>query len=825
MPATLILLERSAELAAIDELLARASQGSGGLVVIEGPAGIGKTRLVEAAVEAAGRREMATLTATASELEADFAFGLARELFEPALAELPPRRRAAALSGVAALATSVLGLEPPGGRRAPETAFAAVHALYWLTANLAAAQPLLLAVDDAHWADTGSLRFLHFLARRISELPVALVVATRPFVELAESAPILGALLGLTEAPLSPAPLGETAVAELIRERFGEEPEHDFVTACIGATNGNAFLVTELLRALTLEGVAPDSASTALVTEVAPDALRRRVGAQIAAMPADAGALARAVAVLEECELPRAAIQAGLDLPAAQEAARALKNASLLAGGRPLRYAHPILASAIAAGIPPGELAAAHARAASLLAEDRDSVDAIAAHLLRSEPAADAWTVATLREAAAAATNRGAPEAAITYLRRAIAEPPPLDDRAELLLELGRAESRVLDFANAVPTLRQGLAIAPDGETKAALAIALSLAFHQTGDFTSGIGILYRTRASIPDATPEARMRLDRALERTVAARSRLERDDAGRVRGLAGGRSGRDAARSGPARVRRGLVDRRRTSRIGVAAAGQARARASRPGAVRERGRHEQLGIQLGGGGARLGGRAGRGRRPAGPRADREPPPGRRDGDGALPVVQGPRRLPARPPARRRGVLPAGGGARDRLRVHVVVPVRPLRRPGREGRARRSRPADADGARRRRAAASLDRRSDARADRRRGGPSRERPRRPADSRRAARVGGGAPSELRPLAGARRAGRVGARPGRPRPAASRTRSSRSRAGARRRARSDGRCDRRRCSPTRRPRGHCSRNRARFSLARPRRSITLMRSPT
>ena len=110
-----------------------------------------------------------------------------------------------------------------------------MHALYWLTANLAAAQPLLLAVDDAHWADTGSLRFLHFLARRISELPVALVVATRPFVESAESAPILGALLGLTEAPLRPAPLGETAVAELIRERFGEEPKHDFVTACISA--------------------------------------------------------------------------------------------------------------------------------------------------------------------------------------------------------------------------------------------------------------------------------------------------------------------------------------------------------------------------------------------------------------------------------------------------------------------------------------------------------------------------------------------------------------------------------------------------------------
>ena len=121
-----------------------------------------------------------------------------RQLLEPALAEAPARARDDLLQGPAGVAGRLLGL--PGARRArarspaPDASFTVLHGLYWLCANLAAERPLVLTVDDAHWADAPSLRFLAFLLPRLEELPLALVVATRPEAEGA-AAPLLALLL------------------------------------------------------------------------------------------------------------------------------------------------------------------------------------------------------------------------------------------------------------------------------------------------------------------------------------------------------------------------------------------------------------------------------------------------------------------------------------------------------------------------------------------------------------------------------------------------------------------------------------------------------
>jgi predicted ATPase len=154
--------ERERELAAVELLLAR----GGGVLVVEGRAGIGKTALAEEAGRRAEVLGHQVVRARGSELEAGFAFGVVRQLFERCLADAGAAERKALLAGPAAavrpLLSGSLAGEPAGG-----SLFAVLHGLYWLVANLAASRPLLIVVDDAHWADEPSLRWLAYLAPRL----------------------------------------------------------------------------------------------------------------------------------------------------------------------------------------------------------------------------------------------------------------------------------------------------------------------------------------------------------------------------------------------------------------------------------------------------------------------------------------------------------------------------------------------------------------------------------------------------------------------------------------------------------------------------------
>src|SRR5689334_20167568 len=150
------LREREREVAAIRELL----DGRGRMLLLEGRAGIGKTSLIEVACSRAAELGVEVLRARGSELESGFAFGVVRQLFERRLAGAGLGERAALLAGPAAavrpLLAGELTVQPTGqttGQAAGDSSFAVLHGLYWLVVNLAAGRPLLLAVDDAHWAD------------------------------------------------------------------------------------------------------------------------------------------------------------------------------------------------------------------------------------------------------------------------------------------------------------------------------------------------------------------------------------------------------------------------------------------------------------------------------------------------------------------------------------------------------------------------------------------------------------------------------------------------------------------------------------------------
>src|SRR5262245_6175350 len=129
---TTLLLEREAQVAALQVLVDAARSGGGRFVVIEGSAGIGKTRLLGEARQIAGAAGMRALAARGGELEGEFAYGIVRQLFEPLLVSVSPDLRAELLSGPAALVEPLFGVSPHvGSQNAPrETSFPILHGLY-----------------------------------------------------------------------------------------------------------------------------------------------------------------------------------------------------------------------------------------------------------------------------------------------------------------------------------------------------------------------------------------------------------------------------------------------------------------------------------------------------------------------------------------------------------------------------------------------------------------------------------------------------------------------------------------------------------------------
>ena len=172
------LLERDDELGVLGTLVAHAARGDGRVGLIEGPPGIGKTRLVAEARRLAADAGMRCLSARGGPMERAFPFGVVRQLFEPVLATGPAQRREV-FAGPAARVERLLSGEgePTANRGGP---FAVYHGLYWLTANLSAAGRLALLVDDLQWCDPPSLAAVEYLGRRLEGLPVLLVIASRP---------------------------------------------------------------------------------------------------------------------------------------------------------------------------------------------------------------------------------------------------------------------------------------------------------------------------------------------------------------------------------------------------------------------------------------------------------------------------------------------------------------------------------------------------------------------------------------------------------------------------------------------------------------------
>lgn len=452
------LLERDADLAALRALVDAARDGNGRLAMIEGSAGIGKTRLLAETRATGERLGLRVLYARGGELEREFAFGIVRQLFEPLLA-IAADQREELLAGAAGLAAPLFDREELTEAGAGDLSFAVLHGLYWLAANIALAQPTLLVVDDLHWADQPSLRWLSYLARRLEGLPLMVAAGTRPPKQGPDAAVLLELVADPATVVVKPGLLGLESVAILGRDAFGTDPDPEFCAECHLATGGNPLYLRALLATLAGEGVAPTAASAGRVREVGPEPVARVVSLRLARVAPEATALAQAIAVLGQgAEVGLAGALAGLEGRAADDALAALGGTELLRMEPALDFVHPVVRAAIYETMSTLDRSSAHRRAAGLLADRGADPDQIASHLLFVAPAGDPFVVSVMRSAAARVLGRGGTEEAAAYLRRALAEPPTGSDRAATLTEVGVVE-RGVDLPAAIEHLREAVGL------------------------------------------------------------------------------------------------------------------------------------------------------------------------------------------------------------------------------------------------------------------------------------------------------------------------------------------------------------------------------
>ncbi len=538
------MLERDGALEAIDGTLDRALAGSGEAILIEGHAGMGKTRLHEAALDGARARGMRVLRAAGSELERHLAFGVATQLLSASLGDRSSDERESMLAGAPIAVRALAGAvqEPTGLSAGADLALS--HGLFSVLAATreARVQPTVVAIDDLHWSDSASLEFVLYLLHRLEELPFAVVLACRPGIGVGPGDVLEQIAIHPRVRIEQLTPLGAEAVAELAQRALGRA-EGALIDACTQVTAGNPFYLHELLLALSEERERGTEELAEHARGLAPAAVTRSLRVRVGRLGQEAAALARGVAILgDDVPLRQAAALAGLEVTAAGRAADALAAVDVLLAREPLRFVHPLVRRAIEHDIPASERASRHLDAARLLDAEAAGAEHVAAQLLRGRAQGDPWVVERLRDAAVAARGHGSAQSAVLYLERALQEPPAGAMRAEVLAELGSAEvalglragiehlaaayDRTLDpFRRAELALQRGRALRAQGD-HAAAAAAYDRGLAELGGQLTDSGVVelhdtlqtgfVATALMVPGLHDEAAIRSATLLERAA---------------------------------------------------------------------------------------------------------------------------------------------------------------------------------------------------------------------------------------------------------------------------------------------------------------------
>ncbi len=539
------LVERGREVASLAAALDAAMAGSGRVLLIEGEAGIGKTRLLSEARAAAESRGMRCLQARAAELERPFAFGVIRQLLEPEIQD--PEMASRTLMGAAAVAAPLLGGVPAGASLPPQDLdFALLHGIYWAFVHLSELRPTAVLVDDIQWADQPSIRSLEYVAGRAGEHPLNLILASR-----GDSVLQSGSFSKLsTELRIRPAPLTEGGSGRVLEDLLGP-PSREFSSAAYSITGGNPFLLREIAIATATQQISADREGAERIAELGPSSVANWTLTRLSRLPEQSSRVAMSLAILERAEVQVVAAHADLDPAVAARAADELAEIGLVERELPLRFSHPIVRSALYDRLAPAARERGHMLAASVLHERGHAAEQVAAHLLQTEPRGQQWSTEELRAAAREARMRGGAEEAIAFLRRALAEGTHSSDPL-LLLELGLAELAASD-ANALEHLEAATEGDVPPELQGTIHGALAQSRYLAGDT---LGAFEAVRAALDAIPPGSGGPIEAELlfSYGIAGRPREELKAEVRRR-LVGPRLGADGEPTAAEVVRRHLV------------------------------------------------------------------------------------------------------------------------------------------------------------------------------------------------------------------------------------------------------------------------------
>ncbi|MEV6552400.1 AAA family ATPase [Streptomyces sp. NPDC051597] len=515
------LRERDRAQGLIATAVERARSGAGGLVVLRGATGTGRTAVLEAAGAYATKAGLRVLRVRCSSEHTAVPFAAVRQLL--ALdAELP---------------------HPLPG----EDERARAARLWRTVRSYAAEGPLLLAVDDVHLADDASCRWLRELARRGDRSGVLVVATERSQYDI-DPGPA-----GLTRT-LSPslvhahtlAPLGDAAAADLVQQAFPSAGP-GWRAACVRAAAGSPLLLHALLDDLGTEPPEGDGPPPLPETCAAlyPGSYPAAVSWWLhSAGPATAH-VARCLAALEEAWPPDE--PGGDDLDGQGDPVRLLAEATgadparitgwiaattrlgLLrpdATGRP-RYAHPLLRDAVLSGWPEAQRQAAHRAAAQAMLRGGARAEAVARHLLRVPAGGLPWAVRVLRDAVTVAVHDARPADAIAYLRRTLDEPLPDTLRRRLLTELGSLHYASADAPAAIARLAEAHHLTAEPRDRVRTAVALGTALVSRGEVPTALEVLLRTEGQLsahPDLARTVRTATALLGDGDTEARQRIYR-------------------------------------------------------------------------------------------------------------------------------------------------------------------------------------------------------------------------------------------------------------------------------------------------------------
>ena len=442
-----MIVGRDAERAAIGSFLDRSAEGPVALV-IDGPAGIGKSTLWLDAVAAARERGLMVLASRPAETERDLANVVLGDLFDSVeqdrLATLPaPRRRA--------FEAALLRRDEPSLHVDPRALGVAILTLLPV---LARDRPLVLAIDDDQWMDPSSGATLAFALRRLQGDRVSVLLSRRrpdpPPIALEDALDVS------SRSRLTVGPLSVGALHAVLRERLGTALPRPMQLRLHEASGGNPFYALELARASR-----PDPAVGASGAVALPPSVERLVEARTGSLDDETRTLLLLIAA--HGRFPVAALTALSVAPGAVDCARAAGVIETQDGV--IRFTHPVLASAMYGGATPDDRRAAHRRLATVA---EDPVHR-ARHLALGAEAPDDALAATIESAALLAHSRGVPGATAELSEHALRLTPPGNtaDRHRRAMAAARSNGAAGDTTRARAIAAEVLAGAPAGRPRA----------------------------------------------------------------------------------------------------------------------------------------------------------------------------------------------------------------------------------------------------------------------------------------------------------------------------------------------------------------------